>query len=189
MQSNTSFRLTGILKISDSVITISQVREDGRIASFTDESLLIQNEDGTIIERCVGTAKDGVLTLSKRGLDYSESKLEELSNKLERRPWSLVSIVMFASDLLDKEWAGPWSTQTVPSNNVYTWETSFNDWTTIGKFALPRMTEAERDAELWRLNGHKIFNTTTWLEQTYNGGVWTDVANGATANASETVWW
>ncbi len=54
-------------------------------------------------------------------------------------------------------------------------------------FGLPQLTTTQRDALVSPQNGWKIQNITTGTEQTYEGGVWTDNATGATPNASTTV--
>ncbi len=52
---------------------------------------------------------------------------------------------------------------------------------------LPQLTTTQRDALVSPQSGWKIQNTTTGTEQTYEGGVWTDNATGATPNGSTTV--
>lgn len=68
---------------------------------------------------------------------------------------------------------------------TFTGGIKFSGTSNLG-ITVSNLTEAERDA-LSPTNGTIIFNTTSGTFQSYSGGAWTDVASGATPNASETV--
>lgn len=68
---------------------------------------------------------------------------------------------------------------------TFTGGIKFSGTSNLG-ITVSNLTETERDA-LSPTNGTIIFNTTSGTFQSYSGGAWTDVASGATPNASETV--
>ena len=66
LKNNYVFQLTGTLLTSGTTVTISNDLELNAAVSFTNARIVLRNRNATIIERCVGTAAAGTLTLSKR---------------------------------------------------------------------------------------------------------------------------
>ena len=90
---------------------------------------------------------------------------------------------------------------TFTGNNTYTGSnthTNIDTWTwanawvilTWAKkwFGFPSLTTAERLA-LTPVNGYVVYDSTIWVHYQYVSWGWTDFANGAVVNASETVAW
>ena len=66
LKNNYIFQLTGTLLTSGDTVTISTDLELNQAVSFTNARIVFRNRNATIIERAVGSATGGTLTLSKR---------------------------------------------------------------------------------------------------------------------------
>lgn len=109
MLNQTSFRLKTTLLPSDNtgVTTqvINKVNENGErfFPTFSQETLVLTNEDRTVMETTKASCINGQLTFHKRGLsdDQSETIIEK--RKLQWNPWTLCFVTAGAGDLLDKD--------------------------------------------------------------------------------------
>jgi hypothetical protein len=59
-------------------VRISNEKENGAVATFTDQYITVRSDDNSIVERMKGSAVAGVLTLTMRGLDQSDVDTEVL---------------------------------------------------------------------------------------------------------------
>lgn len=109
MRNQTSFRLTTTLLPTDLTAKTTQVINkvdanwDKFYPTFTEETVVITNDDRTIMETTKATCTAWVLTFVKRGLSDDDSETQVTNRKLTRNPWSLCFITAWASDLLDKD--------------------------------------------------------------------------------------
>lgn len=149
-------------------------------ASFTDASLVIRNDKGTRVELMIGTATGWVLTLSKRGLDNTDTVTEVPGNKLSRLAGSLVYVTKLAFDIIDKD-----ANNTFAGDNTFTGKNDFNATTKPG-LKVPRVTTAQRTG-MTAEEGTIVADTDTGLPYMYIGGAWYPFATGSTQpNASTT---
>ena len=89
MLNQTSFRLVSTLLPTDmqakttKVINKVNAKGESYYPTFTNETVVLTNEDRTVMETAKASCRDGVLSFSKRGLsdDQSETTIEK--RKLE----------------------------------------------------------------------------------------------------------
>lgn len=121
MRNQTSFRLTTTLLPTDMTAkttqVINKVDENGDkfYPTFTEETIVLTNDDRTVMETARATASDWVLTFTKRGLSDDVSETQVANRKLTRNPWSLVFITAWAADYIDKDDSVTWT-----GNQTYT---------------------------------------------------------------------
>lgn len=101
-----SFYTTDLLTTSGGSVTITDVvpvnGAASVAASFTDETLVFENEDWSIRELCIGSASGWTLTLSYRWLDNSTSISEVTANKQE---WPARTRVYLTYAAFDVAWS------------------------------------------------------------------------------------
>ena len=109
MKNQYSFRLTTTLLPTDTTAKVTQVinkvdSEGNKFyPTFTEETVVITNDDRTIMETTRAVCTDGAITFTKRWLP-DDGSLEPVDNrKLTWNPWSLLFITLWASDIIDKD--------------------------------------------------------------------------------------
>lgn len=109
MRNQTSFRLTTTLLPSDTTAKTTQVinKLDSTWAkfypTFTEETVVLTNDDRTVMETTRATCTNWVLTFVKRGLSDDSSATPVENRKLTWNPWTLCFITAWASDWIDKD--------------------------------------------------------------------------------------
>ena len=69
LKNNYQFEFTDTLTTSWMSVRISNEKENGAVAVFTNQYITVRSEDNSIVERMKGSATGGTLTLTMRGLD------------------------------------------------------------------------------------------------------------------------
>ena len=98
---NYQFELLDTLPTSSMTVRISNEKENGAVATFTDQYITLRSDDNSIVERVRGTAAAWVLTLSKRWLDQSDTDNEVVWLKKEWREWTKEFVTYVASQHVD----------------------------------------------------------------------------------------
>lgn len=128
MKNQYSFRLTTTLLPTDTTAKVTQVinkvdSEGNKFyPTFTEETVVITNDDRTIMETTRAVCTNGAITFTKRWLP-DDGSLEPVENrKLTRNPWSLLFITLWASDIIDKDDDMVWQwDQTYQWKATYKW--------------------------------------------------------------------
>lgn len=123
MLNQTSFRLRSVLLPTDTTgettQVINKVNEEGKryYPTFSKETLVLTNDDRTVMETTKASCINGQLTFYKRGLsdDQSESVIEK--RKLQWNPWTLCFVTAGSGDIIDKDDDIVWT-----GKQTYTWE-------------------------------------------------------------------
>ena len=109
MKNQYSFRLTTTLLPTGTTAKVTQVinKVDAQgnkfYPTFTEETVVITNDDRTIMETTRAVCTDGSITFTKRWLP-DDGSLEPVNNrKLTWNPWSLLFITLWASDIIDRD--------------------------------------------------------------------------------------
>lgn len=141
MRNQTSFRLTTTLLPSDTTAktttVINKVDSNGDkfYPTFTEETVVITNDDRTVMETTRAICTDWALTFVKRGLSDDASETPVDNRKLTWNPWSLCFITAWAWDWIDKDdnitWTG---NQTYTGNLVSQWNATYNWLLTTNKW-------------------------------------------------------
>ena len=177
MRNQTSFRLTTTLLPTDltakTTTVINKVDSSGNkfYPTFTEETVVITNDDRTIMETTRASCENGVLTFTKRGLSDDASATEVANRKLTWNPWSIAFVTAWASDWIDIDdnltWTGKqtYTGELVSENKAtYKWMLvtekwvkypSFADTTALEAYASPfgwMFATVESDWELYRYN-------------------------------------
>lgn len=109
MLNQTSFRLKNTLLPTDSSAKVTEVinkkNEHGEnyFPTFVHETVVITNEDRTVMETTKASCQDGVITFSKRGLSDDEKETVIEKRKLTWNPGALCFVTYGAGDAIDKE--------------------------------------------------------------------------------------
>lgn len=109
MKNQYSFRLTTTLLPTDTTAktttVINKLDSDGNkfYPTFTEETVVITNDDRTIIETTRATCNNWVLTFVKRGLSDDDTATPINNRKLTWNPGSLCFVTAGASDRIDKD--------------------------------------------------------------------------------------
>lgn len=135
MKNQYSFRLTTTLLPTDTTAKVTQVinKVDAQgnkfYPTFTEETVVITNDDRTIMETTRAVCTDGAITFTKRWLP-DDGSLEPIDNrKLTRNPWSLLFITVWASDIIDKDDDMSWQwDQTYLWKATYKWRLITEKW-------------------------------------------------------------
>lgn len=142
MRNQTSFRLTTTLLPTDSTAkttqVINKVDSSGNkfYPTFTEETVVITNDDRTVMETTKATCSNWVLTFVKRGLSDDASATEVANRKLTWNPWSLCFITAWASDWVDAGDDITWTwDQTYAWDATYKWELVTEKWVKYPNFA------------------------------------------------------
>lgn len=178
LKNNFSFYLTETLTVAGTTVKISNDTETNSVVELTTgTSFVLQNEDGSIKERCIGTATGGTLTLTTRGVKNDDTWTGDNALKKERARNTKVYLTILSHQIPEKNWNNTWS-------GVNTLTGTFD---VTGEFYFPEYTTAWRDAVTWNRDGAFIKNTTTGTIQQRVGWAWVDVGSSTTPNASDTV--
>lgn len=142
MRNQTSFRLTTTLLPTDTTAkattVINKVDENGDkfYPTFTEETVVLTNDDRTVMETTRAICTDWVLTFVKRGLSDDNTATEITNRKLTWNPWTLAFITAGASDMIDVDddliWTG---NQTYTGSATYQWMLTTAKWVKYPNFA------------------------------------------------------
>lgn len=167
MRNQTSFRLTTTLLPTDTTAktttVINKLDSDGNkfYPSFTEETVVLTNDDRTIMETTRAICTDWALTFIKRWLSDEIDPVtwveKEIPNrKLTWNPWSLAFITASAGDWIDKDDSITWTgNQTYTGNLTSTWSATYNwllttnKWVKYPSFANLAALEAYTDPFPW----------------------------------------
>lgn len=132
MRNQTSFRLTTTLLPTDTTAktttVINKVDASGNkfYPTFTEETVVLTNDDRTVMETTRATCNNWVLTFIKRGLSDDVSGTQVDNRKLTWNPWSLCFITAWASDWIDKDDDITWTwDQTYTGNMTSMWKATY----------------------------------------------------------------
>lgn len=116
MRNQTSFRLTTTLLPTDTSAKTTDVinKVDSCWCkfkpTFTEETVVLTNDDRTVMETTRAYACNWALCFTKRGLSDDVSETEVANRKLTWNPWSLAFVTAWAWDFVDKDdditWTG-----------------------------------------------------------------------------------
>ena len=202
MRNQTSFRLTTTLLPTDTTAktttVINKVDENGDkfYPTFTEETVVLTNDDRTVMETTRAICTDWALTFIKRGLsdDLDPETWEEYeieNRKLTWNPWSLAFITAGAGDILDKDddivWTG---NQTYTWSATYRWALTTEKWVQYPHFDNVAALEAYAEAFGWMF----AVVDSTWELYRYNAVTqeWSVVESSTPTNpemASTTTIW
>lgn len=129
LKNNYQFEFTDTLTTSWMSVRISNEKENGAVATFTDQYVTARSEDNSIVERMKGSASAWVLTLSMRGLDQTDTDTQVPWLKRERREWTKVFVTYVASQHVDAK-----------GNNTFSWTQTFENITVSNNSALTNAT-------------------------------------------------
>lgn len=165
MRNQTSFRLTTTLLPTDTTAktttVINKVDADGNqfYPTFTNETVVITNDDKTIMETTRASCTNWVLTFSKRGLSDDVSETTVANRKLTWNPWSLCFVTVGASDIVnlhnDNSWAGDQTFQWKLITEKWIEYPSFENITALEAYGSPfawMFAIVEDTWELYRYN-------------------------------------
>ena len=132
MKNQYSFRLTTTLLPSDTSAkttqVINKVDSDGNkfYPNFTEETVVITNDDRTIMETTRATCTNWVLTFVKRGLSDDSSATQIANRKLTWNPGSICFVTAWASDWIDRDDDMTWAwDQTYAGDAEYRWKATY----------------------------------------------------------------
>lgn len=177
MRNQTSFRLTTTLLPTDTTAkttqVINKVDSEGEkfYPTFTEETVVLTNDDRTVMETTRATCTNWVLTFVKRGLSDDNTEEQVANRKLSRNPWTLCFITAGAWDWIDKdddiEWTGKQTyTGEMESTNkaTYKWQLITEKWVKYPSFATVEELNSYADPFGW------MFATvdSTWELYRYN---------------------
>lgn len=141
MRNQTSFRLTTTLLPNDTTANtttvINKLDSSGNkfYPTFTEETVVLTNDDRTIMETTRATCTNWVLTFVKRGLSDDVSATPIDNRKLTWNPWTLCFITAWAWDWIDKDdditwtWDQTYTGNLVSTGNAtYRWELTTEKW-------------------------------------------------------------
>lgn len=146
MRNQTSFRLTTTLLPWDmtakTTTVINKLDSNGEkfYPSFTEETVVLTNDDRTMMETTRAICTDWALTFIKRWLSDAVDPVtwvetEIPSRKLTWNPWSLAFITASAGDFIDKDDSITWTgNQTYTGNLTSTWSATYNWLLTTNKW-------------------------------------------------------
>lgn len=133
MRNQTSFRLTTTLLPTDSTAktttVINKVDSNGDkfYPTFTEETVVLTNDDRTVMETTRAVCTNGALTFTKRGLSDDDTETQVANRKLTRNPWTLAFITAWAWDWIDKDDDITWSgDQTYTGDMTVSWKATYN---------------------------------------------------------------
>lgn len=203
MRNQTSFRLTTTLLPTDTTAktttVINKVDSNGDkfYPTFTEETVVLTNDDRTIMETTRATCNNWVLTFVKRGLSDDVTGTPRDNRKLTWNPWTLAFITAWASDWIDKDdditWTGD---QTYTGNLVstgsatYRWELTTEKWVKYPHFD----NVSDLEACTWAFGGMFAVVDSSWELYRYNAVTeeWSLIESSTPANPEmaddETIW-
>ena len=127
MRNQTSFRLTTTVLPTDKwadhkakvTQVINKVNESGEkyYPTFTEETVVLTNDDRTIMETVRAVCNNWVMEFVKRWLNDTEDATEWQNRALTWNPWTLCFITAWASDWIDKDDDITWT-----GDQTYTWD-------------------------------------------------------------------
>ena len=141
MRNQTSFRLTTTLLPTDTTAktttVINKLDASGNkfYPTFTEETVVLTNDDRTVMETTRATCNNGVLTFVKRWLSDDNSETQVANRKLTWNPWSLCFITAWAWDWIDKDDSiTRTGNQTYTGNLTSTWNATYNGYLITNKW-------------------------------------------------------
>lgn len=167
MRNQTSFRLTTTLLPWDmtakTTTVINKLDSNGEkfYPSFTEETVVLTNDDRTVMETTRAICTDWALTFIKRWLSDAVDPVtwvetEIPSRKLTWNPWSLAFITASAGDFIDKDDSITWTGNQIYTGNLtstwsatYNWLLTTNKWVKYPSFENLEALEAYNDPFPW----------------------------------------
>lgn len=180
---NYQFEFKSTLTTSGTTVNISVELENDAVATFTDQYIEARRDDDSVVERMKGTAAAGVLTLSKRGLDQSDTDVEVPAYKREWREGTKCFVTIVSSQLAN------FVDKTVPTQSIQeakTYATTVARDTALGANGVA--TKAYVDIYVTGGPGWGLFyryNLSTWQWEAYTTGTTTPIATEASVGTAE----
>lgn len=129
MRNQTSFRLTTTVLPTDKwadhkakvTQVINKVNESGEkyYPTFTEETVVLTNDDRTIMETVRAVCNNWVMEFVKRWLNDTEDATEWQNRALTWNPWTLCFITAWASDWIDKDDDITWTGDQTYTGDLY----------------------------------------------------------------------
>jgi len=172
LKNNYQFEFTDTLTTSWTSVRISNEKENGAVATFTNQYITVRSEDNSIVERMKGSATGGTLTLTMRWLDQTDTDTEIVGLKKERREWSKAFVTYVASQHVDAKGSNTFTgTQTFENISVSN-NSALTNATVSGKYKWPVVADVTaRDllypTPVW---GNEVFVQSLNAKQVYNAG-------------------
>ena len=177
MRNQTSFRLTTTLLPSDTTANtttvINKVDASGNkfYPTFTEETVVITNDDRTVMETTRAVCTNWALTFVKRGLSDDSSATPVDNRKLTWNPWSLCFITAWAGDWIDKDDDITWTGKQIYTGDMesrwkatYKWELITEKWVKYPHFD----NVADLEAYSGAFGGMFAVVDSTWELYRYN---------------------
>ena len=177
MRNQTSFRLTTTLLPNDTTANtttvINKLDSSGNkfYPTFTEETVVLTNDDRTIMETTRATCNNWVLTFVKRWLSDDASATPVENRKLTWNPWTLAFITAWAGDWIDKDddiiwtWDQTYTGDLVSTGSAtYRWLLTTEKWVQYPHF--DNVTALE--ACTWAFGGMFAVVDSTWELYRYN---------------------
>ena len=177
MRNQTSFRLTTTLLPSDTTAktttVINKLDAGGNkfYPTFTEETVVLTNDDRTIMETTRAICTDWNITFVKRWLSDDNSETEIANRKLTWNPWSIAFITAWASDLIDIDDDITWTwKQTYTDDMVSQWKATYRGLLVTEKWVkYPSFADiTELEAYEWAFGGMFATVDDTWELYRYN---------------------
>ena len=203
MRNQTSFRLTTTLLPNDTTANtttvINKLDSSGNkfYPTFTEETVVLTNDDRTIMETTRAVCTDWVLTFVKRGLSDDNSETPVENRKLTWNPWSLCFITAWAWDWIDKDdditwtWNQTYTGDLVSTGSAtYRWALITEKWVQYPHFDNVAALEAYASPFGWMF----AVVDSTWELYRYNAVTeeWSVVESSTPTNPEmaddETIW-
>lgn len=187
LKNNFQFELTDTLSVSWMSVRISNEKESGTAAVFTNQYITVRSEDYSVVERMKGSATGGILTLTKRWLDQTDVDVENPALKKEWKEGTKAFITVVASQVA-----------VLDSANTWTWTQTFSEANITNLTVTGKSNPQPNFATIWArdafytapVNGDKC--TVAWVDYSYNGTTVQREAKWVSTPvppASETVSW
>jgi len=192
LKNNYQFEFTDTLTTSWTSVRISNEKENGAVATFTNQYITVRSEDNSIVERMKWSATGGTLTLTMRWLDQSDTDTQDAWLKKEWREWSKAFVTYVASQHTDAQGNNTFSWTQTFENITVTNNSTLTNATVSGKYKWPVVSDVTARNVLYPTPvwGNEVFVQSLNAKQVYNA--WTaqreTQAVGTPApDASETV--
>lgn len=122
LKNNYQFEFTDTLTTSWTSVRISNEKENGAVATFTNQYITVRSEDNSIVERMKWSASAGVLTLTLRWLNQSDVDVEDPALKKERREWAKAFVTYVASQHVDSKDVNTFAEDQTFQKSIIVWQ-------------------------------------------------------------------
>lgn len=174
--SNLEFQLTETLSTTWLIVHITWDLERWLTINADKASIVFKSFDWQYIERCIWTASNWLLTLSKRWLTQDDTQIEDTTLKREWRAWTKCYITALAFDLVDKD---TWSLR-IYANATARDAYITSPWVWMQCYLLAEGYFTDYDASGWKIRNIwwiAPWNASTTVAWVVELSTWTEVMN------------